>query len=71
MKKLLILTAALMMIVGTVGCRCLDRCFMGAQNGGFGQMGPCGVCPPMDPCDPCASGPAVLPGPTPYAVPGA
>ncbi len=70
MKKLLILTAVLMVIAGAVGCRCLDRCFLGAQNPGYGQMMPCGVCPPVESCNPCQTGAPVMPGPDPYALPG-
>ena len=71
MKKLLILTAVLMMIVGAVGCRCFDRCFLGAPCGGFAQTEPYSSYPPAASCDPCQTAPIVAPGPAPYsAVPG-
>ena len=72
MKKLLILTAVLMMLVGLVGCRCCDWCFRGAP---WGSAVPVttytDVCPPVAACDPCAEAPVITPGPAPYsAVPG-
>ena len=71
MKKLLILTAVLMMTAGTVGCRCCDWCSRGAQYGACAPMAPCSTpCPPPS-CDPCQTSPMLTPGPAPYnGVPG-
>jgi hypothetical protein len=68
MKKLLILTAAGMLTISTVGCRCnwwpwrrpyCDPCAPVYSN-------PCPPACPTDPCDPCATPGAVTPGPQPY-----
>ena len=76
MKKLLIVTAVLMLMGSAVGCQCCDWCFRGAA------CPPVATCPPVTtysldaspscgPCDPCGAAPAIVPGPAPYtAVPG-
>ena len=70
MKKLLILTAVLMLTSSAVGCRCCDWLWRGAA------YNPCAPavtysdpCPPYNPCDPCATGAPVIPGPAPYNGP--
>ncbi|MHC4176947.1 MAG: hypothetical protein ACYSWU_05545 [Planctomycetota bacterium] len=71
MKKLLILTAVLMLTSSAVGCRCCNWLWRGAA------YNPCtpavtysDPCPPYNPCDPCATGqPAFTPGPAPYSGP--
>ena len=57
MKKLMILTAVLMLTGSAVGCRCCDWLFRGSlfnpcgSTAGFND--PC--CPPMTGCDTCGS----------------
>lgn len=69
MKKVLILTAVLMLTSSAVGCRCCDWFRRGAFRN------PCAPastfdnpCPPYNPCDPCATPQVVTPGPDPYTV---
>lgn len=61
MKKLLILTAVVMLTASSVGCQCCDwlrrgGCFANASS----EMSLCAPCNPCDPCipscDPCAPG---------------
>ncbi len=69
MKKLLILTAVLMLTSSAVGCRCCDWLWRGAA-----YNNPCTPAVTYgdpyqsnNPCDPCATGaPAITPGPAPY-----
>ena len=71
MKKLLILTAVVMLTGSTVGCRCCNWMFRGAYNpcppqGAYGE--PCA--PSYNPCDPCTTPGApqgIAPGPAPYS----
>lgn len=71
MKKLLILTAVLMLTGSAAGCRCCDWLWRGAA------YNPCppavtygDPCPPADPCAPGAIAPPVIaPGPVPYTGP--
>jgi hypothetical protein len=71
MKKLLVLTAVVVLTACTAGCRC-DWFRRGALYPGLGPPAPIyeQQCPPASPCDPCDSGAAggytttpVLPGP--------
>lgn len=67
MKKLLILTAVLLLTGSAAGCRCCPGLWRGAAWS---------PCPPVvtytDPCDPCATlppatpSPTLTPGPAPY-----
>ena len=68
MKKLLILTAVLMLTSSTVGCQCCNwLCRGAAYNPGAPAVTYGNPCPPADPCDPCATAPpAIGPGPVPY-----
>lgn len=68
MKKLLILTAVMMLFVGAAGCRCCDWMYRGGLCGGF--SGYTDACPPAVSCDPCAAAPAFTPGPAPYTPAG-
>jgi hypothetical protein len=68
MKKLLIVTAIVMLTSSTVGCKCCRWLWRGDS---YNQCTPvCApVCPPVcptNPCDPCAT-PSVQPGPASYA----
>ncbi len=69
MKKLLILTAVVMLASGTAGCRCCDWLWRGAAYNPYPSTPAYGdPCPTYNPCDPCATGaPAIIPGPAPYA----
>lgn len=68
MKRLLILTAVLMLTASSVGCRCCDWMWRGAAWNPCAPMVTYGEpCPPVDPCDPCATpAPTLTPGPVPY-----
>ena len=72
MKKLLILTAVLMVTASAVGCRCCPWLWRGAAWNPYAPMAtysnPCPPVNPCDPCDPCATPPAITPGPAPYTV---
>jgi hypothetical protein len=69
MRKLLILTAALMLTSSAAGCRCCDWLWRGAL------WNPCVPAysdpyPAYTPCDPCLTSPTtVVPGPGSYAEP--
>ena len=70
MKKLLILTAVLMLTSSAVGCRCCDWLWRGAAYAPCAPAVSYGApCPPADPCDPCAAPSVVTPGPAPYMGP--
>lgn len=68
MKKLLVLTAIVMLTAGTVGCRCCDWFRRGALFPTSTVVGtevlgdpcysanPCDPCGSAAPCDPCAPG---------------
>jgi hypothetical protein len=71
MKKLLVLTAVAMLVLGTTGCRCFDWCRRGEMCGYGGGCGPCGdtmapACAPScaPACGPCGAG---APGPECYS----
>jgi len=61
MKKLLVLTAIVMLTVGTVGCKCCDWFRRGVLFPTTTTMAPEVICDPCysanpcDPCDPCGS----------------
>ena len=67
MKKLLILTAVLMLGSSAVGCRCCDWMFRGAGCNPGVPAAYSNPCPPYNPCDPCATSPTITPGPTSYS----
>ena len=69
MKKLLVLTALVMLTASAAGCRCLDWCFRGARYNPCPPATYSNPCPPYNPCDPCATPSAVTPGPAPYTSP--
>lgn len=72
MKKLLILTAVLMLTSSVVGCRCCNWLWRGAAyNPGAPAVTYSDPCPPYNPCDPCATGVPITPGPAPYGGPPA
>lgn len=55
MKKLLILTAVLMLTSSAVGCRCCDWLWRGAPASPCVPMATYGdYSPPCNPCDSCA-----------------
>jgi hypothetical protein len=74
MKKLLILTAVLMLTVSSIGCQC-DLFRRGAlfprTTADVPVYDPCPPCDPCNPCDPCAPSSCatppsmILPGPGP------
>ncbi len=71
MKRLLILTAMLMLLIGAAGCQCWNWCSRGAAYPPCPPAVTYGCCPPAMPCDSCAGAPAIAPGPAPYtAIPG-
>jgi len=58
MNKLLVLTAIVMLTVGTAGCKCSDWFYRGALFPTTSTVAPevlCDPCYPCDPCDPCGS----------------
>jgi hypothetical protein len=68
MKKLLIVTAVLMLTGSAAGCRCCSWLWRGAAVNPYPPAAtysdPCAT---YNPCDPCATAPAVVaPGPAPY-----
>jgi hypothetical protein len=79
MKKLWILTAAVLLLSSAGGCRmwqCWQACWRGSWNPcppTAVYAAPTAVVDPCNPCDPCATapaiGPAITPGPGTY-VPG-
>jgi hypothetical protein len=63
MKKLLVLTAVVMLTASSVGCQCCDWLRRGSCfSNGNSEMSACNSCNPCDPCmpsaccDPCAPG---------------
>ena len=68
MKKLLILTAVLMLTSSAVGCRCCDWMWRGAYSPCAPMATPCDPCVTYAPADPCATPPAIVPGPAPYSA---
>ncbi len=69
MKKLLILTAVMMLMSSTVGCRCWNRLFRGSYDRypsypAYSSPDPC------NPCNQCASQPALTTMPNPIPYPG-
>ena len=70
MKKLLILTAVLMLTSSAIGCRCCDWLWRGAAYNPCAPAATYGNACPPNPCDPGATGaPALTPGPAPYNGP--
>jgi len=72
MKKLLVLTAVVMLTASTVGCRCSwfrRGALFPSTTSAVPVCDPCPPCDPCNPCDPCAPGsyttspPTILPGP--------
>lgn len=72
MKKLLVLTAIVMLTAGTVGCNCCNWFRRGALFPTATMVAPdvmCDPCCPADPCDPCGSGASCDPcAPGPYTT---
>jgi hypothetical protein len=68
MKKLLILTAILMLTSSAAGCRCCQWLWRGAPwNACPTAPAYSEPCPPYQPCDPCLTAPGTItPGPAPY-----
>ena len=71
MKKLLVLTAVATMMLGSMGCRCLEWCRRGEMCAPYGASAPCGdACgvPGAAPaCTSCGPGGPVVPGPEGYS----
>jgi hypothetical protein len=65
MKRMLILTAAAMILSGTAGCRFCECLFRGPACRQAAPVATCpSPCPTVSSCDPCATAPAlVTPGP--------
>lgn len=77
MKRLLFLTAVLVLTANLSGCRCLDRFFRGASYPPPAPTviaDPCNPCVPCNPCNPCQTDcgtcAPVVPGPVQYAPAG-
>jgi hypothetical protein len=67
MKKLLVLTAVVMLTAGATGCRCCEWLWRGAAYEPYAPAATyTNPCPPYNPCDPCAVPSTVTPGPAPY-----
>lgn len=71
MRKLIILTAVLMLTGSAVGCRCCNWLWRGAGCGPWGSPTYSDYCPPANPCDPCGTSGEIAPGSVPYSsIPG-
>jgi hypothetical protein len=56
MKKLLVLTAVAMLVLGSIGCRCCDWMCRRGDSCGMGCGAPCGVMEAPG-CGPCGAAP--------------
>jgi hypothetical protein len=66
MKKLLILTALMMLAGAASGCQCCDWLCRGSSTTPYAAAAPAYPAPCCQPCDPCGCGQApaaVMPGP--------
>ena len=64
MKKLLIVTAVVMLLGAASGCECFNWLCRGAPANPYPVAAPAYSAPCCPPCDPCGAAPAaVMPGP--------